>query len=108
VVGGEIENLEKSSRGKRARREKKREKAFPSSSVQSYIPGTNQNQKVRRLPYVVRIHHSTTLSLPLSIPTSQEANARERLSTQIIKNYPFPFMIIKSNKQNKKTLASLT
>jgi hypothetical protein len=41
---------------------------FPSSSVQSHVPGTHQNQKVRRLPCVVRIHHSTTFFLSLSSP----------------------------------------
>ena len=53
---------------------------FPSSSVQFYILGTHQNQNYDRLPYVVRIHHTLSLSL---IPTSQEANARERCDVPV-------------------------
>jgi hypothetical protein len=79
---GEIQNPEKSSKG-RARRKKKDVPRFL-CTVQSYILGTHQNQNCDRLPYVVRIHHSTTLSPSLfSLPTSQEANARESRNTRI-------------------------
>jgi hypothetical protein len=61
---------------------------FPAFSVQSYILRTHQNQNCDRLPYVVRIHHSPhSLSLSLFlIPTSQEANARERVRIQSRQN----------------------
>jgi hypothetical protein len=51
----EIQNPETSSRGKRARREKNEKVLFPPCTILGYIPGTNQNQKVLRLPSFARI-----------------------------------------------------
>jgi hypothetical protein len=77
VVGGEIENPEKSSRGKRARREKKREVPhfFCTILRNRYKPKPKSSSpSVRRTN--PSFHHTLSLFL---ITTSQEANARESL-----------------------------